>query len=644
MHSGPTRGLLVRAGIVTATVVGAMSFISWSAFGGGGLTGQTQIPTTPADFILPGTQPDFTGTAMDGIIGAINCSFCHGEYNTDDAPFDNWISSVMAQSARDPIWHAALATANQDTHMVGEFCIRCHAPGPWLAGKGAPADLSLFTEMDDFDGINCNFCHRAVNPVAGAMSAVGYPDNSDLTPDPEVLDPLAAAGFLPAHHGNGSYVVDPVDVRRGPFADVPMNFHAADLIYSPWHTSGDQCGTCHDVSNPAFERQADGSLALGALNTPHPSNDANEMFPEQRTFSEWKFSQFASKGVHFPDGRFGGNHPTGVMQSCQDCHMPDQQGAGCIFFDGDPSYERPNLPQHSWAGGNTWVVRAIRLQLGDDADWVGLTQPRIDAADARTVEMLRAASDLEVTQDGSSMRVRVINQSGHKLPTGYPEGRRMWINVKFFDAGNALISERGAYNFASATLTADTKVYQTNHTFDAAVAAATGLEQGSLFHLALNNVVAFDNRIPPRGFTNAAFTAFGGQPQGYAYADGQYWDDSSFALPATATRAVATLYFQTTSREYIEFLRNSNSTDLAGDIAYNLWAATGKSAPVDMDSVEIQFVPTNPGDLDGDGFVNGADLAVLLGNWGNSGAGDFDADGIVGGVDLGTFLAMWGSV
>ena len=41
----------------------------------------------------------------------------------------------------------------------------------------------------------------------------------------------------------------------------------------------------------------------------------------------------------------------------------------------------------------------------------------------------------------------------------------------------------------------------------------------------LNNVVVKDNRIPPRGFTNAAFEAFDGAPVGATYADGQYWDD-----------------------------------------------------------------------------------------------------------------------
>ncbi|MCA9289969.1 MAG: hypothetical protein KDA25_02510 [Phycisphaerales bacterium] len=47
-----------------------------------------------------------------------------------------------------------------------------------------------------------------------------------------------------------------------------------------------------------------------------------------------------------------------------------------------------------------------------------------------------------------------------------------------------------------------------------------------------------------------------------------------------------------------------------------------------------------PGDLDGDGDVDPADLAILLADWGGSGA-DLDGDGIVGPGDLAILLANW---
>ncbi|HMN96373.1 MAG TPA: DUF1929 domain-containing protein [Phycisphaerales bacterium] len=48
------------------------------------------------------------------------------------------------------------------------------------------------------------------------------------------------------------------------------------------------------------------------------------------------------------------------------------------------------------------------------------------------------------------------------------------------------------------------------------------------------------------------------------------------------------------------------------------------------------------GDLNGDGTVNGADLGVLLGNWGPGATlGDLDGDGDVDGADLGLLLGAW---
>ncbi|MCA9284659.1 MAG: VCBS repeat-containing protein [Phycisphaerales bacterium] len=49
----------------------------------------------------------------------------------------------------------------------------------------------------------------------------------------------------------------------------------------------------------------------------------------------------------------------------------------------------------------------------------------------------------------------------------------------------------------------------------------------------------------------------------------------------------------------------------------------------------------DPADLNGDGTVDGADLGILLGNWGGKGIGDLDGNGMVDGADLGLLLAAW---
>ena len=47
------------------------------------------------------------------------------------------------------------------------------------------------------------------------------------------------------------------------------------------------------------------------------------------------------------------------------------------------------------------------------------------------------------------------------------------------------------------------------------------------------------------------------------------------------------------------------------------------------------------GDLNGDGLVDGQDLATLLSSWGESGA-DLTGDRVVDGADLALLLGLWG--
>jgi len=49
------------------------------------------------------------------------------------------------------------------------------------------------------------------------------------------------------------------------------------------------------------------------------------------------------------------------------------------------------------------------------------------------------------------------------------------------------------------------------------------------------------------------------------------------------------------------------------------------------------------GDLNDDGTVAGADLGILLNNWGKAGCGDLNNDGVVNGADLGALLNNWGA-
>ena len=61
--------------------------------------------------------------------------------------------------------------------------------------------------------------------------------------------------------------------------------------------------------------------------------------------------------------------------------------------------------------------------------------------------------------------------------------------------------------------------------------------------------------------------------------------------------------------------------------------------------LEVTFVQPatgNPADLDDDGVVGGADLAILLSAWGGTGTADLNGDGAVDGADLAILLSAWG--
>lgn len=606
------------------------------------------LPTTRLDFFEPGRQPlELT----NDLVSATNCSFCHGDYDEGNEPYNLWAASMMAQAARDPVFHAALSIAQQDAAFVGDSCLRCHSPVGWLRGN-VDDTSGANLQFDDFQGVSCSVCHRMIDPVyvPGVSPLADFNELANLsTPIPTELH-------------SGTYIIDTKDRRRGPFdmnadwgGDFP--FHAWEL--SPFHHSSRMCASCHDVSLPHYTKQPDGSFALNAYDTPGPSK--NQQFPEQRTYSEWANSMFAQGPVNL-GGRFGGTRV--AVSSCQDCHMPGANAEGCGI--GSPP-TRPQMPRHTFSGANSWVLAAVRELYFDSES--GLSEVAVIDAIERNRQMMAAASDLELTVLGSQLNTRIINFTGHKLPTGYPEGRRMWINVKFFNASGDLIGERGRYDSATATLIddgADTKVYEAVHGIDSSVAALTGLPEGPQFRLALVNKKFKDNRIPPMGFTNAAFAADGAEPvPAGIYADGQYWDDTLYDIPAGARRAEVRVFHQTSTREYMEFLRDNDVTPrlanlppvppaygdvttTSGELAYNLWAALGKSAPVEMDFGVITL-GTCPGDFDNSGNVDLLDLLSFLGNWSSGlgstvpvgSGGDVNSDGVVDLLDLLSFNAAW---
>ena len=557
----------------------------------GSTTNFPLVPSTPNDFVFPGTQPD---SLVHPITDPSECMNCHANY--DPAPgqapetrtWQAWQGSMMGQAGRDPLFYAALDIANADAAQAGEFCLRCHLPRGWLEGRSSTADGSEMTRQDQ-EGVQCEVCHRLVDPQA---------DPNNPQEDTQILADLEFP-VSSIFSGSGQMIIDPEDRRRGPFDivnDLGFDPHeiaaGAETLISPFHQQSDLCGTCHDINNPLFSWDEESqSYQPNPLDEP---GDITVGFPIERTFTEWKLSAYNTpEGIEAP--QFGGNKTH--VSTCQDCHMRDITGSAGAFFGGS-GFVRDDMPLHDLTGANTWIPQIIPLHPQFENEFAEGSQRReaLDNGVVRARYMLQNAARLEVEHEGHELSVTIFNDTGHKLPSGYVEGRRMWLQVDGYDENCNLIYTSGAFN----TLTGDLqglytdsslKIYEAKQGLTADWAAQLGLPAGPSFHFALNNSIVSDNRIPPRGFKFAAYNAnqaapyTNSQPDPARYADGQYWDTTVYTLPDEVTWGNIRLVYQVASKEYIEFLRNNNP-DIGqnqGEILYDLWEQSGRSAPEVME-------------------------------------------------------------
>ncbi|MCB2155859.1 cytochrome c family protein [bacterium] len=483
---------------------------------------------------LPGSQPGENDIEFAKVA---QCQMCHsGTPNGEADPYFSWSGGMMAQAARDPIFRATVAIANQDIPDVGEFCFRCHTPRAWLEGRSLPADGSALLE-EDMHGVSCDVCHRFVDPMSEEAKGL--------------------ASSIPPGYGNAMMVADPANVVRGPYGDAQGAMpHKA--LKSDFHASSDLCGLCHNVSNPVFAEdvRTQPPYAFGHV---------------ERTFSEWSLSAFPEKGQ---DG------------TCQSCHYPEVEGGGQASRYGSP--HRDHFVMHGPVGSSAWI-QEVTYEL-----WGGknMEKKALDAAVERARKLLRTAADLEVKAPvDNQVVIRITNKTGHKLPTGYPEGRRMWLNVRFLGTGGNVIEEFGRFGETTAMLngeevTVETlldadviKVYECLPGISEETAAKFGIEPGKSFHFVLNDMIAKDNRIPPEGFNNVEFAKHLAAPVGASYADGQNWDEQTFDVPVGTAKIEATLHSQSMSWEYLKFLVEENKTDDWSKRLYKTWQLTDRCPP-----------------------------------------------------------------
>lgn len=615
--------------------------------------------SVPTEVQQPGTQAH----EVLAIETSDNCKGCHGYYDPVVEPYRVWNGSMMSQAGRDPLFWAAMAIAEQTFDGAGDLCIRCHSPSGWLEDRSTPTDGSGLDPVLDGDGVECMLCHRLTNPDESEHLGV---QNSPFIantggPNPE------------AHLGNGQYVLaDGID-RYGPYGSAAAPH---PTVQSNFHRSSDMCATCHDVSNPivgdlAHNNGVENPLAPGSfsgvlgdpvttkaafLNKPHGYGVVERTSSEHASSGliDFPVKNYASLPVELQAGILeeiydasilaltGGDYEDGTERhySCQSCHMRPVQGEGSIY-PGAPW--RLDVPMHDLTGGNTRIGDLIidmdsrdELIIGGGLD--NKDRNAIAYAQVRARGMLESAASLEVVGN----TVKVYNLTGHKLFTGYPEGRRMWLNMKWYDAGQVLIREDGAYGDIPVTLgprsgmvetlidlhDPNTRVYEVEpgitqewaaqliaigtdpgtplmfdrnngailETLGGLAAKAPGSVNAS-FHFSLNNKVMSDNRIPPyrmsfdmayeRNCLPMPATLYGNPGVGGEY---EHWDEFVMNPPVGAVTAEISLMYQTVSWEYLQFLflANDGSVPFLKDTGLDLlksWYRTGQAPPEVMATV-----------------------------------------------------------
>ncbi|HEY1284298.1 MAG TPA: multiheme c-type cytochrome, partial [Steroidobacteraceae bacterium] len=332
------------------------------------------------------------------------------------------------------------------------------------------AALSLMSRASNGRTDNfCMGCHTPIGVVTREASpgGKGMSEAANRGVQCEVCHNVSRTSGI----GNGSYVLTPKlhgrPLKFGPFKDAISPIH--DTAFSKLHTQSEFCGDCHDVTHP-FNR-----------------------LPVERTYSEWHDSTYASEGVQ-----------------CQDCHMKPVRGRATPI-----SKERDRIYTHYFVGGNALVTRLLGSEVhGQHAEAM--------LKSAATVKILAPAALRAVAANVVQVRVTNVG-AGHKLPTGFPEGREMWLDFRVVDARNVELYRLGAVR--SGRTEKEAKTFK----------VTLGDRNGNVVDVNLLEAdrILYDTRIEPRGRADVTYTfelPAGAKGPLTLIADLNYWSFSQALL------------------------------------------------------------------------------------------------------------------
>lgn len=506
-----------------------------------------QTPSPAGD----GTQP---GELTTPLVSNASCQLCHRSESDPRMAASSYRGTMMDLAGVDPVFLAALEIATHDAPATAELCLKCHFPRAWLDGRiNGRAEDGFGLEPADLQGIQCDYCHRMAIPP---------PTDPSSTVPPSELSGVRIA--------NAQVFLHDSLTKQGPFGSPYATGHASEQ--SALFTDSVLCAQCHDVSNTFEQRVDDDGTPMGVP------------VPIERTYTEWRASAYADPTS--PDHR-----------SCMDCHMEPYRGYASSTSSSAP--ERP-LRSHKLVGANTMAPRMVAYlydKKPDAPDFLKDLGPDVERTVEAVREQLGMAAVLEpvglIEKDGARyLRVRITNLTGHKLPTGYAEGRRMYLSheVRFGDGG--LGPRTGTIDESTWDYVPGEEPVRTWE-----ILMSEGTEPEVSFHFALVTRLLKDNRIPPKGFRPTSDTPvvrheYPMQPDGSLV----HWDevDVPLATPGDGNDQCwpaivdVGLWFQSSSGRYLRFL--IDNAPIYGPDLKDALDAIG-AAPEPMERFEVAVFP-----------------------------------------------------
>ena len=515
MAPNPSSPGFVR-GIRLALVASfASAFIAACGGGGGGSDDSSQ--TLPENLIaLPahrGLEPSIAladNTFNDThYAGAGACSTCH---NDEAAPEDRemvddmgrdlsigkaWESSTMANSARDPYWHAVVATElsrfPSQAAEINDTCTRCHAPMANDLARKEGFDIQVFDTGSVEDG---TFVQGFLSKDANDSTFNHAMDGVSCTLCHQIADD-GNLGTFESMTGGYTVLFSPVKDERpayGQYNDPDVGYMKTQVEFTPvgsGHIStSETCATCHNLNTTPLDKS--GNPVAGISH-----------FAEQAMFTEWQNSDYKNGGPQ--------------EAQCQTCHMPRVDIEVPIASAGAAD-DRPDFAEHSFLAANTVMQQMMddfRTQLGI-AEGVDFQEAiaRNRAFLAESAEVTINSTSRDAISNNLVVDVQVVNKAGHKLPSGY-HSRRASLHVLVTDMNGQVIYENGKINADGSIngVADDTNphVYEphyniiTDSTQVQVYQAITGDAEGDLTHslLAATHYLK-DNRLTPQGFDKNA--------------------------------------------------------------------------------------------------------------------------------------------